>query len=183
MNINEITDMYYNAVVNLEKYLKTQKENIDELHFESNDNKKQLYKVIHYWWYDTFCNSLKPYMSWKSSEKMNYDQLKEVFTKGDLEQINHYLIIRDVLDDFLSESAGNSLTTYYEKNGQDIDDDSVIREIIEESSSLITKEKIDSKIYPEEIVELHSIAHQFYNACNYLEDYYKQNMNKKDIEM
>ena len=75
MNINEITDMYYNAVVNLEKYLKTQKENIDELHFESNDNKKQLYKVIHYWWYDTFCNSLKPYMSWKSCEKMNYECL------------------------------------------------------------------------------------------------------------
>lgn len=183
MNISEITEIYYEAVVDLEKYLKMQKENVDKSYFGNDDNKKQLYKVIHYWWYDNLYSSLKPYMPWRSSEKINYEQFKEVFTKGDLEQINHYLIIRDVLDDFLSEYASNSLAIYYEKNGHDIADDSVIREIIEESSSLIKKEKIDSKIYPEEIVKLHSIAHQFYHACNYLEDYCKQNMNEKDIKI
>ena len=42
MNISEITEIYYEAVVDLEKYLKMQKENVDKSYFGNDDNKKQL---------------------------------------------------------------------------------------------------------------------------------------------
>lgn len=183
--LDEIVDIYYNAVLKYESYLQKYTKN-EEVNKYNNISKidEMVHKIenVVKECYENEC------MPWRQIEIDIREGIKKDFQKR--EKIPFYLRAEDGISDSLSLNAEQELLEYYLKKWYDINTDEFEDKLEQEICDLYTNDSLDSEKYSKQTLELKEISMIFQNACKevyniYIGEYQfdEENSNKIDIEL
>ena len=162
--LDEIVDIYYNAVLKYESYLQKYEKNEEVSKY---NNISKIDEIVH---------------------KIERECIKKEFQKR--EKIPFYLRVEDEISDILSLNAEQELLKYYLKKGYDINTDEFEDKLEQEICDFYANDSLDSEKYSKQTLELKEISMIFQKACKevyniYIGEYQfdEENSNKIDIEL
>ncbi len=173
---------YYKAILKYEKHFKNTEEQFigfikEKPEFQSKVEQEialSIFKAINEMYE-------KDYAPWRLLKGDIVENLIKIFSSKE-DEIMKYIKVSDGLQEILEERAEDELTKFYSKQGLDTDSEEVYNKIVDESITLDLKEEIDSNIFSNDVIEIHSITRCFNDVCKDLYEYYKTQEIEQEVE-